>query len=45
VFSLRPSSFTFNPPRGRVKDGDLLLTIEYARDSQPDIDGEVNSFI
>jgi hypothetical protein len=45
VFSLRPSSFTYNPPRGRVKDGDLLLTIEYARDSQPNIDGEVNSFI
>jgi hypothetical protein len=45
VFSLRPSSFTYNPPRGRVQDGDLLLTIEYARDSQPDIDGEVNTFI
>jgi hypothetical protein len=45
VFSLRPSSFTFNPPRGRVKDDDLLLTIEYARDSQPNIDGEVNAFI
>jgi hypothetical protein len=45
VFSLRPSSFTFNPPRGRVKDDDLLLTIEYARDSQPNIDGEVNGFI
>jgi hypothetical protein len=45
VFSVRPSSFTFNPPRGRVKDGDLILTIEYARDSQPNIDGEVNSFI
>jgi hypothetical protein len=45
LFSVRPSSFTFNPPRGRVKDGDLILTIEYARDSQPNIDGEVNSFI
>jgi hypothetical protein len=45
VFSLRPSSFNFNPPRGRVRDGDLVLTIEYARDSQPNIDGEVNSFI
>jgi hypothetical protein len=44
VFSLRPSSFTFNPPRGRVKD-DLLLTIEYARDTQPDIDGLVNGFV
>lgn len=45
MFSLRPSSFTFNPPRGRVKDGDLVLTIEYARDSQPNIDSEVNNFI
>jgi len=44
VFSLRPSSFTFNPPRGRVNE-DLLLTIEYARDTQPDIDGQVNAFI
>lgn len=45
VFSLRPSSFTFNPPRGHVKDTDLVLTIEYARDTQPNIDGEVNGFI
>jgi hypothetical protein len=45
VFSLRPTSFTFNPPRGRVADGHLVLTIEYARDSQPDIDSEVNTFI
>lgn len=44
VFSLRPSSFTFNPPRGRVRE-DLLFTIEYARDTQPDIDGEVNAFV
>jgi hypothetical protein len=45
VFSLRPSSFTLNPPRGRINDGDLLLTIEYARDAGPNIDAEVNSFI
>lgn len=45
VFSLRPSSFTLNPPRGQVIDGDLVLTIEYARDTEPDIDGKVNTFI
>ena len=45
VFSLRPSSFTFNPPRGRIQGSDLVLTIEYARDSQPDIDGQVNGFV
>lgn len=45
VFSLRPSSFTLNPPRGRVMDSDLVLTIEYARDTEPDIDGQVNNFI
>jgi hypothetical protein len=28
-----------------VKDGDLLLTIDYARDGRPNIDGEVNTFI
>ncbi len=45
VFKLRPSSFTLNPPRGRLKGSDLLLTIEYARDQQPDFDGQVNGFI
>jgi hypothetical protein len=42
VFKLRPSSFTFNPPRGRVQGGDVVLTIEYARAEQPDIDVLVN---
>lgn len=45
VFKLRPSSFTLNPPRGRVQSEELVLTIEYARDQQPDIDGRVNSFV
>ena len=45
VFSLQPSSFTLNPPRGRVTDRELVLTIEYARDIQPNIDGQVSSFI
>ncbi|MEW6582118.1 MAG: hypothetical protein AB1416_05085 [Actinomycetota bacterium] len=45
VFSLRPSSFTLNPPRGRIKDGDLVVTIEYPRDTQPDIDSEVSRLL
>ena len=45
VFSLRPNQFNFNPPRGRVKGQDLLLTISYPRDQQPDIDSQVQAFI
>lgn len=45
VFSLKPNQFTFNPPRGRVEGTDLVKTIEYARDTQPDIDGAANEFI
>jgi hypothetical protein len=28
VFSLRPSSFTFNPPRGRVNEGEEYLGLD-----------------
>jgi hypothetical protein len=45
VFKLRPSQFSFNPPRGRVSNDDLVLTIDYPRDSQPDIDGHAQGFI
>lgn len=45
VFKLRPSSFTFNPPRGRVYGKDLVLTIEYPRDQQPDIDSRAQEFM
>lgn len=45
VFKLRPSQFTTNPPRGRVSGHDVLLTIEYPRDSQPGIDGAAQNFI
>ena len=45
VFKLKPSSFTFNPPRGRVQGSDLMLTIEYPRGQQPDIDAQANSFV
>jgi hypothetical protein len=45
VFKLRPSQFTLNPPRGWIKGSDLVLTIDYPRDQQPDIDAQDNSFI
>jgi hypothetical protein len=45
VFQMRPSSFNWNPPRGRVEASDLLYILEYARDTQPDIDAQVNEFL
>jgi hypothetical protein len=45
VFKLRPSSFNFNPPRGRIKADELVLTIEYPHDHPPDIDSTVNGFV
>lgn len=44
IFHLRTNTFTFNPPRARVTGSDLLKTIEYARDTKPNIDGLVNEF-
>jgi hypothetical protein len=45
VFSLRTSSFDFNPPRGRAKDQELLLTIDFPSDQTPDIDAQTDGFI
>ena len=45
VFKLRPSQFTYSPPYGRVHGSDLVLTIDYPRDKQPDVDAEVHGFI
>jgi hypothetical protein len=45
VFALQTNSYNYNPPRGRVHGSDLLLTIEYARDQSPNIDGNVQAFI
>lgn len=45
VFSLHPNQFNYNPPRGRVEGQDLLKTIEYAQDTKPEIDSQVNEFI
>jgi hypothetical protein len=45
VFYLRPSSFTTTLPHGRIEGSDLLFTLEYPRDTQPDIDGQVGAFV
>jgi hypothetical protein len=44
VFNLRTSSWTTTWPQGRVKDGELLMTIEWPRDQQPNVDGRVENF-
>lgn len=45
VFNLRPSTFTLSSPRAHIKGSDLILTIKYPHDTEPDIDGEVNTII
>jgi hypothetical protein len=45
VFELRPNSFTYSPPQGSVVGDELALTIEYAHDTKPDIDAQVNGFV
>ena len=45
VFQLKTSTWTTTFPRGRVKDGELLLTIDYPRDHKPDIDAQAQGFI
>jgi hypothetical protein len=45
VFSLKPSSYTLNPPRADVGDGDLRLVIEYPSDSPVDIKGETDRLV
>ena len=45
MFKFKPSTFTFNPPRARIEGTDVLVTLEYARDTKPDIDGSVNNLL
>jgi hypothetical protein len=45
VFLLQPSSHGLNPPYGSVTDDDLLLSISWAHDSEPDIAAEVRAFV
>lgn len=45
VLQMQPSSFTFNPPRGAVRDHELVFTIEYPHDSPADIDQAVNGMV
>jgi len=45
VFKLRTSSSGTLWPRGRVADGELLLTIDFPQDMPTNIDGQVNEFV
>lgn len=45
IFSLQPSTFTLNPPRADVGDGELRLVIEYPSDTPADIKGETNGLV
>jgi len=45
VFNLKPSSWSTTRPHGRVKDSDLLLTIEYPREQTPHVDVHAQRFI
>lgn len=45
VFSLKTSAWSTTLPRGRVKGNELLLTIDFPRDQQPDIDARADGFI
>jgi hypothetical protein len=45
IFSLQPSTFTMNPPRADVADGELRLIIEYPSDTPANIKGETNGLI
>jgi hypothetical protein len=44
IFGLRPNTFTYNPPRGLVRGGDLLLVIDYPQDKEPEIDDRLREF-
>jgi len=45
AFSLQPSRHTFNPPVGRVIDGDLVQEVSYAAGSSPNWEGIKEDFI
>lgn len=45
VLQVRPSSFTFNPPRGTVRTSELLMVLEYAHSDPPDIDERVRIWV
>jgi hypothetical protein len=46
VLKFKPNTFsTSGPPRGRVRDGELIFTIEHPRDQAIDIDAQAHSLI
>ncbi len=45
VFSLRPSSFTLNPPRAQVHDGELRDVVEYPHDQPANIKAHTDELV
>lgn len=45
IFSLKPSSWNYNPPRADVADGELRLVIEYPSDTPANIKGETDALV
>jgi hypothetical protein len=45
IFSLQPSTYTLNPPRADVSDGELRLVLEYPSDTPANIKGETNGLV
>jgi hypothetical protein len=45
IFSLKPSTYTLNPPRADVGSGELRLVIEYPSDTPVNIKGETDKLV
>lgn len=45
VFKLAPSSFTTIWPRGRIGEGELLLTVDWPHDKEPPVDARAQEFL
>ena len=45
LFLLRPSQYTFNPPRAEVAQAELRLPVEYPDDAPANIDAETASLV
>jgi hypothetical protein len=45
IFSLTPSTFTYNPPRADVAQDELRLVVEYPSDSPVNIKGQMDELV
>lgn len=45
IFSLQPSTYTLNPPRADVGEGEMRLVVEYPSDTPANIKGETNGLV